>query len=141
MMYKDKDKFIKLVQKYLDNESGFTESMGFKIIDYVDGKLYGEAPLKEEYLNSNRTGHGGYLATIVDSFAGNACVFAEGPYDSAVQVTMSCNINFLRPALHGPLKVEAFPVKLGKHIKVCQVDIFDAEGYQVLTSISNMYIG
>ena len=124
-----KRELINEIQEFLDNRSGFSQDKGLKLLDYKDGVVYAEIDLRPEFMNAIHCAHGGYICTVVDMFAATAYAFHEetGYRKENKDTTLSLNVNYLS-RLAGPvLKCEARLVKYGKHIRVCQVDIFDGD--------------
>lgn len=102
----------------------FNSHIGYEFLE-VDIN-YGKARMKckEELLNPYGSVHGGILLSLADAVVGTtACM---GGY---FVTTVSCNLNFLLPAVNTEyIYCEATLLRAGSHIMVYQVRITDDNG-------------
>ena len=81
--------------------SGFAELLGYRLterrVDYAEMTLQ----VGPQHLNRLSIPHGGVLATLLDSAAGFAVAFSEGPERPQTLVTLSINVLFLGQARLG----------------------------------------
>ncbi len=129
----DYKKLIKYFQCHIDNFSGFSQDLGIKILEYKDGKFYGEVPLKKEYHNSGGSAHGGFLCTVVDVMGAAVCCEAMAKYNNpdTKGATLSCNVNFLHRLVSEKIRCESYAIKEGRHIVTCQVNLYDGDSEEV----------
>ncbi|MBQ7738215.1 MAG: hotdog fold thioesterase [Desulfovibrionaceae bacterium] len=92
-------------------------------------------PLTDPVKNGMGYAHGGAIFSIADIAFGAA---ANDNSENFV-VTLSTNIEFLRPASQGPLVAIAEVVRQGKHIQSYGVNVFDGSGKQVARTMATGY--
>lgn len=102
----------------------FNSHIGYEFLELNIN--YGKARMKckKELLNPYGSVHGGVLLSLADAVVGTtACMCGY------FVTTVSCNMNFLLPAI-GPeyIYCEAILLRAGKHIMVYQVKITDETG-------------
>ena len=102
-----------------------------------DGQVRGELLITEESLNMLGVVHGGCLCALADSVAGSI-VAAEG----RAGVTLSCTLNYLRPAA-GEIGKKIFCTgrmqKSGRTIAVCDTCLTNEAGKLVATGTFTFY--
>jgi uncharacterized protein (TIGR00369 family) len=81
--------------------SGFADLLGYRLTDRQVG--FAEMTLKvgPQHLNRLSIPHGGVLATLLDSAAGFAASFVDGPDQPRSLVTLSINVLFIGQARMG----------------------------------------
>ena len=137
-----KQELIKNLQFFLDNQSGFSQNMGFRILDYKDGVVYGEAELRPEFMNAGHIAHGGYLSTLIDMFGWAPNIFyEEKDYDVEERVTtLAMNIHYLGRITGPVINCRASFLKYGGHVKVAQVDLYDGEKGLAVSGVVTYYV-
>jgi len=98
---------------------------------------YAEGVLEVRPTSSNPRGtvHGGCLYTLADTVAGTAAC-AHG----ASCVTVSGNMEFLRPAVGPTIRCVATPKKQGQTLSVMQVVLTNAERKEVATGTFTFFM-
>ncbi|HET6161096.1 MAG TPA: PaaI family thioesterase [Dongiaceae bacterium] len=85
--------------------SGYSELIGYRVrkrdTDYCELELTVEA----KHLNRLNVPHGGALATLIDTAAGIAVAFAQGPDKVLPAVTLSLSMQFLGQAKLGDVLI------------------------------------
>jgi len=128
------------LQKELEKVDPYAAYLGLRIIGAEGDKLIGEAAGRPELLNANGVAHGGFLCSMADVFGVLACTLSRPmPEEQIYGAAVSCNMNFLRPARDFPIRAEAVPIKAGKHIKVCQIELYDCHRSLVAQAVSTYY--
>lgn len=96
---------------------------------YTDGSAVGTLAITAQSLNPHGIVHGGCLATLADTVAGQAVFLAT----SRNCVTVNYAFNFLRPAKSGQkiITCTATPEKLGGTLCVYHVSLTDESGAEV----------
>ena len=81
--------------------SGYSELIGYRVTkrdtDYCEMQL----TVEPKHLNRLNVPHGGVLATLIDTAAGIAVAFAQGPDKVLPAVTLSLSMQFLGQAKVG----------------------------------------
>lgn len=81
--------------------SGYSELIGYRVgkrdTDYCELQL----TVEPKHLNRLNVPHGGVLATLIDTAAGIAVAFAQGPDKVLPAVTLSLSMQFLGQATVG----------------------------------------
>lgn len=81
--------------------SGYSELIGYRVTkrdtDYCELELI----VERKHLNRLNVPHGGSLATLIDTAAGIAVAFAQGPDRALPAVTLSLSMQFLGQAKVG----------------------------------------
>ncbi|GHU95155.1 esterase [Deltaproteobacteria bacterium] len=93
-------------------------------------------PLAEHHRNGMGIAHGGAIFSLADVAFGAA---ANADTKTAV-VSLSTNIEFLRPGKTGPLVAEAKMVRAGRHIVTYDVEIFDGSGAMIAKCMSSGFL-
>lgn len=85
--------------------SGYAELIGYRLrrrdTDYAELELR----VEEKHLNRLLVPHGGVLATLLDTAAGFAVAFKDGPDKVVPAVTLSLSIQFVGQAKPGDLLI------------------------------------
>lgn len=119
------------VEKIFEKDVYATETTGAKIDAVEPG--YVKCSLQVERKHENIRGNvmGGAIFTLAD-FAFGVAANMEG----MGSVTLSCTINYLRPATGPILYAEARSVKNGRTINFYEVTITDGEGRLIATMMA-----
>ncbi len=88
-----------------------------------DGHCVLSMPLDDRHWNRFGMAHGGAIFALADEAFGRGCIAA-----GVVCVTAQASISYLRAGTMGPLRAEARPVKIGRSLVVCDVQIYNGEG-------------
>ena len=92
-------------------------------------------PLEEKHQNRFKTAHGGAIFTLADMAFAAAC---RNLGISAV--TSQSSISYLAPGVVSPLRAEATPVKIGRHLAIFDVLVSDGSGRAVAKAVMTGYI-
>jgi uncharacterized protein (TIGR00369 family) len=115
---------VEQVQRFLD-QSPFSEFLGIKVVsvDHTGGEITCVLPLKPalERRAGTRQFHGGPIASFID-IVGD---FAVGMLAGGGVPTLNLRVDYLRPAVGGPLTGTARVRWAGKTIAVVDIDVFD----------------
>ena len=104
--------------------SGFADLLGYRLterkIDHAEMTL----KVGPQHLNRLSIPHGGVLATLLDSAAGFAASYVEGPDHPRTLVTLSINVMFMGQARIGDtLVARGRRVGGGKSIAYAEADV------------------
>lgn len=136
----EQEQLLPFLQEFLDRMSGFPATFGFRLTDYKDGRLCGEVSVRPEYCNTLGTAHGGFICTVVDTFGSLACVCeSDNIHEGTKGSTVSCNVNFFQ-RIQGPtIRCEAYILNNGRHLKTCQIDLYDNDGQFAVSAVATYY--
>lgn len=81
--------------------SGYSELLGYRFTKRDTDYCEMELTVEHKHLNRLNVPHGGALATLIDTAAGAAVGFAQGPDKLLPAVTLSLSIQFLGQAKVG----------------------------------------
>lgn len=112
----DQNKFIRYINSFL----GYNHHNGIKLVELGEGHSIVEVKLTRDSLNPQGSAHGGLIFSIADTAAGCACL-SRG----RMAVTLSGNVNYLRPGLGDYLRAEAVEQHYGSKTAVYRVSITD----------------
>ncbi|MCI9033014.1 MAG: PaaI family thioesterase [Lachnospiraceae bacterium] len=116
----------------------FIPWLGITVLEMKAGYCKGEMLVRSELNNPLGMVHGGVIFSLADTVGGLA-VIAHDCHENLV--TLSSNINYLRPAIHTPkLIAEARAVKHGSKVAVYTVDIMDAEGVLIASTTTSYFM-
>lgn len=131
MTYKD---IIKLMEK----TPAFIPMLGIKITNVEPGYCEGELEVREELNNPMGTVHGGCIFSLADTVGGMAAI-AHNP--DAKVVTLSSNINYLRPAVNTKkLYARTREIKYGSQIALYEVIITNDDGIEIVNTNTTYFI-
>ncbi|MEZ5831752.1 MAG: PaaI family thioesterase [Dongiaceae bacterium] len=85
--------------------SGFSDLLGYRVTKRDTDYCELELTVERKHLNRLNVPHGGALATLVDTAAGIAVAFAQGPDKILPAVTLSLSMQFLGQAKLGDVLV------------------------------------
>jgi acyl-CoA thioesterase len=92
-------------------------------------------PLEEKHQNKFKTAHGGAIFTLADMAFAAACRSL-----GISAVTSQSSISYLAPGVVSPLRAEATPVKIGRHLAIFDVLVSDGSGRAVAKAVITGYI-
>lgn len=118
----DEQKFVNYINSFL----GYNRHNGIRLVEAADGRAVVEVQLSRESLNPQGTAHGGLIFSLADTAAGCACM-SRG----RVGVTLSGNVNYLRPGLGTLLRAEATELHYGTKTALYRVTVRDDQGRAV----------
>jgi uncharacterized protein (TIGR00369 family) len=81
--------------------SGYSQLIGYRVTRWDTGYCEMELTVEPKHLNRLDVPHGGVLATLIDTAAGIAVAFAQGPDKLLPAVTLSLSMQFLGQAKLG----------------------------------------
>jgi uncharacterized protein (TIGR00369 family) len=81
--------------------SGYAELIGYRVTKRATDYCEMELTVERKHLNRLNVLHGGALATLIDTAAGIAVAFAQGPDKVLPAVTLSLSMQFLGQAKIG----------------------------------------
>lgn len=81
--------------------SGYSDLIGYRVVKRDTDYCELELTIEPKHLNRLNVPHGGALATLVDTAAGIAVAFAQGPDKVLPAVTLSLSMQFLGQAKLG----------------------------------------
>lgn len=109
--------------KELFNEmKGFIKDNNFEVIEVRENYCKLKGIITESSKNHLDICHGGYIFGLADTAAGIAAMT-----DGRTAVTISSNIDYLKPASTKTLKAIATCTKSGKTISFFEVKVYDEE--------------
>lgn len=122
------------ILKRYKEDNGFIGKNDFKIIDLNENTSKLEYIIKEDGLNPAKIVHGGILFGLCDTAAGVlACMNGKFP------LTISANINYLKPAKGKKLTAIANKLKEGKTIGYYNVNVYNDLNELITTCNVNMF--
>ena len=102
----------------------FNQLLGIRVARLHPDGVTIECNLREELRNSAGVLHGGVTATMADAAVGIALSRHFGGLKTAT--TVELKINYLRPIADGKAAARARLLRIGAHLCVGRVDIFNA---------------
>ena len=130
--HKMTEKIMQGIHAHIQDLSGFDQ---IEIIEIAPGRSRLKATVNESMKNLYGAIHGGALYTLCDMAAGMTA-YAYG----VSNVTLSGNINYVRPARVGTVFIECDTLHKGRSTIVQDVQIKDAEEKRLCTARMTMYI-
>lgn len=127
----DKQKIINEV----NSRSFFNKHNEISLIDIEDDYCIVEGKLRDEAMNPWGMAHGGFVYSICDVAAG-IMVNKQGNHC----VTLSGNLQYLRPSVGKYLRAVAKPIKLGKTVATVRTDVYNDEGVHTASGIFQLFI-
>lgn len=115
---------------------GFIEANNYEVIKVENNYCEMQGIITETSTNHFKVAHGGYIFGLADTAAGIAAMT-----DGRTAVTISSNIDYLKPATTKTLKAIATCTKSGKTISFFEVKVYDEEEKLIAkASINYCYI-
>lgn len=121
--------------EYFNNNDVFSAKNGMKILIMGEGYVEAELDYNPDHRNFMGTLHGGSLSTLADIAAGVSII----SFGNLV-VTLSSNINYVRPAKPGKIKAVANAVHCSRQIGSSEVRIYDEDNSLVCFCSYIMFI-
>ena len=114
----------------------FNAWLGVRLVSLEDGVLRLEMPWRDELASNPRLGyaHGGVLASVIDI----ATFYVVAARNGAGGPTVDLRVDYHRPAMPGPLHVEARIIRMGRTLASAEArvttpdDVLLASGRAVL---------
>ena len=128
----DQNKFIRYINSFL----GYNHHNGIKLVALEEGHSVVEVQLTRDSMNPQGTAHGGLIFSIADTAAGCACI-SRG----RSAVTLSGNVNYLRPGKGEYLRAEATEQHYGSKTAVYRVTITDPQQNKVAELVMTFFLG
>ena len=110
--------------------NGFISLSNIKVENINQGKMIVE--LTEEHLNPYKMAHGGLIYTLADTAMGISLI------DIGNFVTVSSNINFLKPAKCKKLISEVEKIKIGQTLAILNCNIYN-ENHDLIAYVTGTY--
>ncbi len=123
----------KVIEEY-NKDNGFMKHNDFKIIELDNNHAKLEYKIKKNGLNPIGIVHGGLLFGLCDTAAG---VLAS--MNGKFPLTISCNVNYLKPAKGKKIFAIAKKLKEGKTIGYYSVELFDDNNSLITSATINMF--
>lgn len=92
-------------------------------------------PFEEKHQNRMSAAHGGAIFTLADMAFAAACKNL-----GIHAVTSQSSISYLAPGLVSPLRAEARPVRIGRHLAIFDVVVSDGSGRAIAKALMTGYI-
>lgn len=124
-------------QAIIHEKLPFVQALAPEIVVLHPERTVVRLPYQENFLRPGGTIGGPLLMMLADLAVYGAVLSAEGPLDQAV--TSSLTINFLRLPPPGDLIAEARLIKLGRRLAVGVVELYSAEGNEMVAHVSATY--
>jgi len=112
----DQNQFIRYINSFL----GYNHHNGVKLLQAEDGRSVVEVKLTRDSMNPQGSAHGGLIFSLADT-AGGCAALTHG----RGVVTLSGNVNYIRPGLGEYLRAEAEEVHYGSKTAVYRVAVKD----------------
>ena len=128
----DQNKFIRYINSFL----GYNHHNGIKLVALEEGHSIVEVQLTRDSMNPQGTAHGGLIFSLADTAAGCACI-SRG----RSAVTLSGNVNYLRPGKGEYLRAEATEQHYGSKTAVYRVTITDPQQNKVAELVMTFFLG
>ena len=107
----------------------FNHSLGIRVARVHRDGVTIECPVRDDLRNRSGVLHGGVTATLADVAVGVSLSHHFGNQRPATTAEMK--INYFRPVTGGKLVARARLLRVGSHLCVGQVDLFDGEKNRV----------
>ncbi len=118
----DQKKFVNYMNSFL----GYNRRNGVTLVEIGDGRSVVEVKLTRDSMNPQGTAHGGLIFSLADTAGGCACLtHGRGA------VTLSGNVNYVRPGLGEYLRAEAEELHYGSKTAVYRVIVRDDQNKTV----------
>ena len=126
------EKIMEGIRAHMQDLSGFDR---IELLEIEPGHSLFKIEVTEKMLNHYGAVHGGALYTLCDMVSGMTA-YAYG----VTNVTLSGNINYVRPAGVGTLYIECHSLHKGRTTVVQDVTVRDKKGRLLCTARMTMYI-
>ncbi len=113
------NELFNLGKQTLDAQA-FSKLIGAELIEFKEGEVVFEIPIRKDLLQHHGFVHGGVLSSAAD----NALTFVGGTVLGPEIITSEYKINYLRPALGEKLIARGSVISAGKRQAVCRCDVF-----------------
>jgi uncharacterized protein (TIGR00369 family) len=110
--------------------------LGFRKLDYADGRVTGEAAITEIHLNPHSVAHGMVTFGLLDNAFGQCVHNATGKPCIAVEV----KVQYLKAVRPGTVRVDASLVRAGRRIAGVEGRIIDDEGEVAVLGTATYYL-
>lgn len=104
---------------------GFPELVGFRFLDWDEGRVALGLNLEEKHLNLGGTVHGGVLATLLDVAGACAGTYSGDPTIVRKALTLSMTTSFTGQCNQGEIRAIGTLKAGGRRIYFSTVEIFD----------------
>lgn len=111
-----------LAKQLVKKAHGFIEANNYEVLKVEENYCEMLGTITETSTNHFAAAHGGYIFGLADTAAGIAAMT-----DGRTAVTVSSNIDYLKPATTSTIKAIATCIKNGKTISFFEVKIYDEE--------------
>lgn len=119
----------------MENKPGFFKNNNFHVVEATEENCVVRADLTENSLNPYKIAHGGIIFGLGDVVMG---MLARTTGSKAV--TLSANINYLKPGTGSYLTAKAEMIKKGNTTCVLRANIYNDKEELIATMDSNYYL-
>ncbi len=130
----EQERFCSRVMDWVNQGDGYARTSHIRVTYMGDGYAKGELAIGPDVLNPRGMVHGGALTALADTVSGVAA--HSGGLGC---VTLSSNMNYLRPAYGSRIFCAARVQKKGRTVQVCEVTLTDDREETVATGIFTFY--
>ncbi len=123
------------IQKSFE-EMPFFKYIGFDIIAFEEDRVILKLDIREDFLNSNDTLHGGIYASMIDQVL---AMFIRAKTQASC-ATINLNINYLAPISAGTVYATGRIVQLGYRITQAEGEIYTGDGKVLAKGIGSFKI-
>ena len=116
------------LQNRADAPSGFSQLLGYRLLDWRDGEASITLTIGPRHLNRSGALHGGVITTMIDAAGGYSGCFCAEPGHVRRCVTVSLSTQFLAQTKSGVLTAKARVRGGGKRLFVASAEVLDANG-------------
>jgi uncharacterized protein (TIGR00369 family) len=110
------------IRKLFEN-SPFVNFLGVQIVQFEEGKVVLELPVRRDLINVNQTVHGGVFASLLDNILGMTIrSLVKKPL-----ATVNLQIHFLESLKQGKMVATAQVLKKGNRLVTAEGEIRDGE--------------
>ena len=104
---------------------GLPGFLGIRIVEWWEGGMRAEVPVRDELLTPFKNLHGGVLAGIVDHVLGTVCYPVIPP--GAWAATTEFKLNYLAPITEGTLSATSQIISLTKRSAVVRIEVTNGD--------------
>lgn len=108
--------------------SGFMQAMGFRLVDWAEGRAVFEIALGPEHLNLRGVVHGGLLTAVLDAALSWSGLYDPDPARERRCVTLSMTTSFVGQVEGGLLRATGLRRGGGRQIFMATGEVRDAAG-------------
>lgn len=112
----------------LTPRSGYQQLMGYRLVDWSEGRAVAELIVGPHHLNISGVLHGGVLMSLIDTVCGYAGCFGAEPGRGRRAVTLSLTTSFMVPVTKGVLKAVGRARFQGRRTFFGDAEVFDGNG-------------